>query len=206
MPVYGKGRKIKPTQRGKIERIEGEIKVEKIAGYILENSSLRKVEKNLYFNISGFVKDLIDNGKKPVVMDWGCAKGKAAAQLGKKFSETKVFGVSDVAYKSWKRSKNVNFIHETKEDALRYFKNGSIDLIYSHYGLSWIKEIDPYLEKLLPKLKKGGKLVSDSIGNSEHRLFNGKRKINGLEYNIKTEQNMDRFLTWHITITFERVS
>jgi ubiquinone/menaquinone biosynthesis C-methylase UbiE len=171
MPVFGKGR----TGRHQTLRDYGQIQRPKESGrrqipytcrWAIENSSLRKVEKGIGFSLE---KDIARRtraypGRPIVVVDWGCGKGRAATTIAKKFGKRiAVYGFSDIAYMEWLGNKSVKFVQATKEDVPRYVKNSSVDIIYSHFGLSHIgfSHIPAYTAKLFPKLRKGGKIVTE---------------------------------------------
>ena len=69
-------------------------------------------------------------------------------------------GFSNIAFPNWAKEKNARLIQATKEDLLKYVKNNSLDLIFSHLGLTFVKDQN-YILKLAVKLKPGGILVSD---------------------------------------------
>jgi len=167
MPVYGKGRgcrakkNMKMIDHALIAGAKRRFRPEKHF-WPYEETSLKCVERNFGFSLTGEIARRCGNAKSQVtVLDWGCGKGTAAtelAQFGGK--NVKVYGCSDVSYEEWLKNDKVKFIHETAEDTLRYFKDGSLDIIYSYYGLWHLEKSPvPYIGRLAQKLKKGGKII-----------------------------------------------
>lgn len=170
MSIYGKGRtkrnsahqRPKPLMR--IRRLGKKRTFERIDEWKNISTPLRKIEESLGFNISGEISQRTRQATTPVVvLDWGCGAGNAAEAIAAKFGKkVSVYGCSDTSYKEWHAIKTVKLVQATKEDALRYFKKGTMDFIYSHLGLSHTDlASENYLEKLLLKLRLGGKLVTD---------------------------------------------
>lgn len=170
MPVYGKGR---TRRRGKTaarlvhrERIMRDIDQKPFydrGGWSIEKSRIGRVEKTLKVRIREDIAGRIARGERPVVLDWGCGTGRAIVNLAKTFPQIHAYGFSDLSYGHWKGTQSVKFIHDTKERLLRLVKDSSVDLIFSHSGISQIGDgkMQEYLLKLLPKLKKGGILATD---------------------------------------------
>lgn len=119
---------------------------------------------------SFFSKRLKEKKQPLVVLDWGCGKGQAIDELAKG-QPVHAYGYSVDSYKEWNNSKNTKFIHSTNEDLLRYFKDGSIDIIYSYLAMAHMfsKSIESRKSKrainhicsLTRKLSKGGILGFD---------------------------------------------
>jgi len=164
MPVFGKGRSKRPNRPAHeklIERKLGKRIIERRQPWGVRASDLETVQRNLGFNFIEEIKQRLKKQETVNVLDWGCGAGTAISELGAKFpKKVKAYGCSDTAYSDWKGKRLAKFIHATKEDALRYFKDKSLDIIYSHYGLLYVKETD-YAVRLAQKLKVGGILVMD---------------------------------------------
>ncbi len=81
--------------------------------------------------------------------------------LREKFGENvAVYGYSDCSYKEWRNNRWVKFVHAPTEDSLRYFKDNSLDMVFSHLGLVHLeKKLPAYLEGLAKKLKVGGRII-----------------------------------------------
>lgn len=179
MPIYRKGRtpSTHPEHERSIRRINGKRQLRHILPWTVESTPLEIVEKALKYKI----REKIGRLKKPVVVDWGCGKGVAAEAIAKTFPNARVIGFSREFYRNWLAAKEsgATFIHAEANDFKMYFKDDSIDIIYSFSGLdrlvmqrsenNW--DITPrkaadaeilvaYLRKqVIPKLKKGGILV-----------------------------------------------
>jgi SAM-dependent methyltransferase len=149
-----------------------------------ESNTLRRVERNFGVSLIKTVKQKLKRKKKLTVVSWGCGKGIADTGLAKRFgSKIRVYGFSDMAYKEWLKNNKVYFIHSSQEQFGRYFKDNSIDLLYSHKGLLHVSPLIPYFESLLPKLKKQGILIFDAPFEILPRGFQTKT-INGMVFEI----------------------
>lgn len=174
MPIFRKGRISKKQEAllGKeIHREYGPRQYKERAPWLIEETPFAKIKQifaPIFLPIGGgksFIDEMFEiKGNKPVVvLDWGCGGGRTAGEVAKEFGEkVKVYGFANESYRQWAEIPNVKFIHATKEDLPRYLKNGSVDLIYSHAGLSNLVErgeLAKHLSDLMPKLPKGGKIV-----------------------------------------------
>ena len=172
MPIYGKG---KPKKKG-FRVVNSEVKRKsrferqffpRKAAYRYEHSHLSEVEKKLGFPLKKRIAAMIrfaPKGYKPVVVDWGCGGGKAAISLGNRFGESaRIYGFSHLAYRTWLSNDKVKFVHAPAEDFKRYFKENSVDLIYSHFGL-YHQPSQSYLRELARTLRSGGKIVANVPG------------------------------------------
>jgi SAM-dependent methyltransferase len=171
MPVFGKGRS-KKSNAGKslkdlhvVERRWGSCKrsYRREDKWVNVSTGLAEIEKVLDFPLGDEIKKIAASKGRAVVLDWGCGTGKAGTEIAQRFGgKVSVYGCSDVAYKEWAKNEKVKFVQATEQDSLRYFKDGSFDLIYSHFGLIHVGSgFGQYLESILPKLSVGGKLVTD---------------------------------------------
>lgn len=136
--------------------------------------SLQTVVKILDFNIENFLLQRAVEQNKPVVaLDWGCGTGRAAEKLGSQIgTRGVVYGCGDDSFQSWRRRKNCKLFQATQEDSLRYVKNGSLDLLYSCYGMIHVE--DPqYALQWIPKLKIGGKIVFNSHDLEKLKMLAG---------------------------------
>jgi trans-aconitate methyltransferase len=198
MPVFGKGHhrlaKVELAELMEINRVNGKrVRTPTRRKWHLTRSKLTVIEKKFGFSLRDELTHQMEleqkrNGSKaPAVLDWGCGMGTAAIELARSFEKTliNVYGCSDLSYSSWQGTKQVKFIHATKEDALRYFKPQSLNLIYSHFGLCHLKDgLRPYLQQWLPKLKVGGKLVTN-LDPSQHGLLPTELEIKSMQFEAR---------------------
>jgi ubiquinone/menaquinone biosynthesis C-methylase UbiE len=173
MPVYRKGRKV--TAEKVLIRPDFNRKrmSERRWLWAFEQGSLRDMENALRFPIKKHVKQLAKK-TNPVVVDWGCGWGNAAAELAAAEPKAKVYGFSRDSYGNWNTIingnknegkeplQNVKFIHAVANDFFRYFKNNSIDLIYSRLGIKHVLIQGEYIKRMIPKLKIGGIIITDT--------------------------------------------
>lgn len=165
MPVYFKGWKPReeiregtPIIRKGKKRVYGKIGETGYWGAI--DRKIKVIEASVSYPIMKMVQRMIRDGEKPVIVDWGCGKGTAISELARKNPKAKFYGVSDQFYPNWLRIKSAKFIHAPAEDFFRYFKNNSIDILYSSAAIEYLKEKLPdYVKMLLPKLRKSGVLA-----------------------------------------------
>jgi len=173
MPIYRTGKFVTKEQR--ITALTGHKKrsfIKKSFLNLVQNAPLEFVESNLSFPIKSHVKNLARK-INPVVVDFGCGKGQASAEIAKDVPKSRVYGFSDTSYRNWNRiingntekgvppRHNIKFIHAEAKDFPRYFKDNSIDIVYSHLGLMHTPNQMEYLRQLIPKLKKSGIIVTD---------------------------------------------
>lgn len=192
MPVFGKGRstgsknqrqerraeKLKPQLGKEIRRLipgfPREIRKRQIYGF--DRTPFNEVRK-MYDNVFGprgnltakndFITRRYQEGGRPiVVLDWGCGAGTTIRELAREYGDkVHAYGFSKDSYNEWEHIDNAKLIQATMEDLPRYFKNDSVDLIYSKLGLDHVlgskTSVDRVLTPLLAKLSPGGKLVFD---------------------------------------------
>ena len=177
MPVFGKGRTERERERfleKKVYRQVGKQRYRKRKKWNLEGTSFNWVAEigfpRIFSSLLGernFIEMRFREKSRPlVVIDWGCGNGRAIKELAEKYKgKVYAYGYSGDSYTEWGGNQNVKFIHATKEDLLRYVKDSSVDLIYSHLGLDYLfgkrlsaktQEAIDYIAKLVPKLSKGG--------------------------------------------------
>jgi len=173
MPVYKTGRKVKLEKVVKRTRATARRVFGKPRYWLENNTAVKLIEWMLRYPVKDHVAKLAKR-TKPVVVDWGCGGGAAAAEVAKTVQESKVYGFSANSHKDWntiingdkkkgiKPVKNVKFIHADAEDFFRYFKDNSIDFLYSRLGICHLDSQAEYLKRLVPKLKPGGIIVTDT--------------------------------------------
>ncbi len=181
MPVYRKGKKARVRKEGKrVIRMGGRRVYSRRQEWALESTQFGVI-RFLFPLIFGAGHDVVierykAKGSPVVVLDWGCGKGVAANGIAQHYGPlAKVYAYSADSYPEWdtihadESKPRPKFIHETQLGLLRYFKNGSIDLIYSYAGLTHLagmreptREAMNYFDGLLEKVSKGGKIVFDT--------------------------------------------
>ena len=186
MPVFGKGRLGKRVVKRQILRIS------ELSG---RRSTRRYLPQEKYRVVATPLREirqlfhLLFSPKKPfsiqrqlkmrqrplVVVDWGCGTGRAISSLAIKFKENvHAFGFSKDSYKEWEEVREAKLIHAPEEDFFRYFKDESIDALYSHLGLVHLaplgfdadyglmaKAID-YIARVFRKISRGGVMAFDA--------------------------------------------
>jgi precorrin-6B methylase 2 len=140
-------------------------------------------------------------GRPVVVLDFGCGTAVTIEQVADKYGEkVAAYGSSIGADERWANVKNVKLIQATQKGILRYLKNNSIDLIYSHLGLGYLFPSEPdskktipggvaYIKKLLEKVSENGKIVFDLYDLDDKKILAELKKQLGTEATIiQTEQ------------------
>jgi len=127
-----------------------------------------------------------ETGRQQVVLDWGCAKGRTIGELASELGDkVHAYGFSRDSYRQWKDVDGVKFIHSTKEDLLRYLKDGSVDLTFSFSAIENLFEIElnsksrkgiSYIQKLVPKLAKGGRIVFEPFTYTGPKVIDAIRR------------------------------
>lgn len=179
MPIYGKGRKGKAVKvgvisgRGQGRVVRNRTQTESYLRLHANLADLRKVFHKVFVD-SDFISRCFEEKKKPVVVvDWGCGYGYAIDELGKHYgANVDAIGFGKDAYSQWGAVENARLIHASADDFNRYFKDSSIDLLYSknalehlisrlkkHSGYSPYPESVSLVEGLVSKLAPGGKLA-----------------------------------------------
>lgn len=205
MPVYGKGRvrgRVRLGEKRQIFRVHrtvaGEktthtIKLPRSTGWGLECTPLQVVERVLGFRIRQHIRALTRKVKNPVIVDWGPAEGSAITDLAKDFPGARCYGFGDTIYEEWFDNEHVKFIHAPAIDFKKYFKDGSIDFMYSNSGLRFVAPVGEHLKSLgvrspakskqeyilglVPKLKIGGKLLTDYLSFSHFQRLSGVKRV-----------------------------
>jgi len=121
----------------------------------------------------------------PVVVEWGCGRGHSIADLARNNPRAKLYGFSKESYREWnkllnkdpknakKQNTNLKFIHAEADDFFRYFKDNSIDIMFSKLGLCHLANFSQYLREVVPKLKVGGIIITDTptLASGYHNLI-----------------------------------
>ncbi|HIH09737.1 MAG TPA: methyltransferase domain-containing protein [Candidatus Diapherotrites archaeon] len=173
MPVYKAGRIVERNRLVSRTKSTERRVLRKPRRWPKENTPLGIVELDLLYPIKKRVAKLAET-TEPVVVDWGCGKGVAAAELAREVPKSMVYGFSNNSYTHWNKVlhgnklkeihplQNIKFIHADATDFFRYFKDGSIDILYSKLGICHLKSQVEYIKQLIPKLKIGGILLTET--------------------------------------------
>lgn len=184
MPLYGKGRKTatgkkpleNPLDRQKIQRVEGKRKLApETKGWGDECTPLDLIDRKM--RIIPLIKRALSNSPKPVIVDWGCGRGNAITEIAQSFPRTECYGYSNEFYRDWQGNDSVKFIHAPSGEMARYFKAGTIDIVYSHLGLSHVSEQLAEINRILPKIKKGGCIVLDVLSRNALKKLRKNKSI-----------------------------
>ena len=210
MPLYGKGRMGRHDEHYLPKKGFGKIIVRRKPEKRIEHrtefgewkqfsSPLSRVSTNLGTDIAGWVRQRFEHTRRPLtVLDWGCGDGKTIEQVTQRFPGiVHAYGYDHRSYAPWLASKNVKYIHQDPGRMPRYIKKGSMDLIYSHYGITHLlqemrtQDGIEYLHTLVEKLRPGGLFAMNM--DAKHvreiapmvlalkRLLKGRYRIESLE-------------------------
>lgn len=184
MAVYGKGRVGRPIPP---KHALGQVFRSWHPAHVIEPSTNHRrfetigatFSHHLRFPIGKWVrKHYRKTGEPAVILEWGCRSGQAINYLTQQYgNRVQAYGYSIKSHPEWEHNKRVKFIWNDPFRMLRYFKKGSVDLIYSRFGLFQFfpqmhgtREQDPvtvsppqvinYIHRLGQRLKVGGVLVT----------------------------------------------
>lgn len=155
------------------------------------NTSLADIQRKMRFNIRKWAHDRAQKkGHPTVALDWGCENGRAIRELARELgSEIRGYGYGRENYSEWNEDPHVSFIQESKEKMLRYFKDGGVDIIFSHSGLHQIRKENPldlprYLKKLTRKLAPGGLILFQPFWEARERarMFGSNNDVSKIEH------------------------
>ena len=190
MGVFGKKRTHRRLPRplrdmSSMAREHGRRAIRGKVNWPIADSNLAWVQNRLNLDLIKLVKA---SHQKPVVVDWGCGKGIAITELAEKIRQAQCFGFSKEFYEDWTGNNRVKFIHGVAEDFLRYFKNNSIDVAYSFFGLLHSsgnpRTVLRNVLQVISKLKVGGKLIMEKSRTLEPMLF---EKLDAAKFEISCE-------------------
>jgi len=115
-------------------------------------------------NIVPFIKNIVKERKKIVVLEIGCGYGNAMKQLKQKIPQIKIIGMNFRKYK--KQIKNQKYIYGDAGKKIP-LKSNSVDFIYLIATLQFVKNKAKFFEEAFRVLKPEGQLrinVSNSLG------------------------------------------
>lgn len=195
MPTYGKGRasRQRPNYPPLGKRIivdhsplprQKKTRVRYLAAHPWEVNATKysQVVRTMQFSPRAFARQrALANHRPSVVVEWGCGTGDAIRTISEEGRLVKCYGISRDSYPSWNSSRNVKFIQETPDRAVRYLKRlKGIDLIYSHWGLNHmygkrgqgdINHFANYVNELITTLRVGGRIVFFPVVKSVDAKF-----------------------------------
>lgn len=129
------------------------------------------------------VKQRINEGVANLkVVEWGCGLGVAIGELKKKFPKAECVGYSGDIFREWGAVKGVEFVHMPAENLPRHFEDESIDVLYSHKALRYLERHNPkkyggMVDSLIKKLKHGGFMLIDGMGDDEFKRLRRRRDL-----------------------------
>lgn len=146
-------------------------------------------------------------GRQQVLLDWGCAKGFAAEEFGKKYGDKVLsIGYSMDSYKEWASMQHSMLIQSTADQLFNELDDMGrpIDFVYSRVGLVYLfpgasrTEQVPtergvaYIERLLNHMSEGGVIAFD-VGQpqAEEILKTLKNSLAGKAEVILDDQNLE---------------
>jgi|GEM_PF-4484454 hypothetical protein len=136
--------------------------------WVMFNSDLSVVEKNLGFSIRSHVKTLISQNpsRNPVILEWGCGIGNAVNDLTTEpeiKGKALIFGYGDIWDVDWNKVDGVKFLFLVKEHLAEYLRRAGIqvDFIFTHGAMNYLFEEDlvMHLRDLATVMVPGGMLV-----------------------------------------------
>ncbi len=136
----------------------------------MNHTTYATLVKDMEFSPRAFIRRRAAQTEKPaVVVDWGCGSGRAIQTIAREGKLVKCYGYSKDSYLEWNQPSTIQFIHESPQRAIRFFKKmKGIYLIYSYYGLFHLKGKEAgagtqllveHLHELIPTLNVGGRIV-----------------------------------------------
>ena len=113
---------------------------------------------------------------KPVIVEFGPGKGLMINQLSK-LGEAEYYGFANLSDPDWMNHRNVKYIQEPVEKFNNYFKEDSIDFLFSATGLAHTQPFDQTIRNTLPVLRPNGKLITDFFTYEGSAFESDKPKI-----------------------------
>jgi SAM-dependent methyltransferase len=132
---------------------------------------------------------------KPVIVEFGPGKGLMINQLSK-LREAEYYGFANLSDSDWVNHRNVKYIQEPIERFNNYFKEDSIDFLFSATGLAHTQSFDQTINNILPTLRPNGKLITDFFTKEGSTFESDKPKI------ISVGQKQFKITTAPTYITF----
>jgi hypothetical protein len=140
---------------------------------------LDEIRKNLGIGFDDLIrKAQADPGTPFIWVDWGCGDGEAVHRLALRLTVAGVSNVRLVAFADayspqWERvSSKVTFILDTADNFFKYFKDRSISVLFSNYGLIHVGKgslLLDYIRRLGPDVAPAGEVFLNM--SKKTRLF-----------------------------------
>ncbi|MDO8627983.1 MAG: hypothetical protein Q7K42_05950 [Candidatus Diapherotrites archaeon] len=122
--------------------------------------------------------------------------------MQKKFPKARCFGFGDLYFPEWEEQRNTTFIHAPGEDFSRYFKNGSIDFMYSYCGLEHLnlgEKVQEYYCMLANKLALEGELFNHGLYSIIWRVFGWEAQHKIYQASLKAQKKPYKVdFTWEL--------
>lgn len=148
-----------------------------------------------------------ETGRQQVILDWGCAKGYAAEEFGKKYGDKILsVGYSMDSYKNWAQVEHAVLIQSTADQLFDELKvlDRKIDLVYSRVSLIYLfpgasrtQQVPmergvKYMERLLENLSDDGVIAFDVGQNLAPEITDAlKKALEGKAEIILDDQNLE---------------
>jgi len=134
-------------------------------GFPEEMTSIDKIDRvfggNVFSSINHFLGSVPKN-ERVRVLGWGSGMGFAETELAVN-PRLEVIGFGADSYPRWAESKQVNFLHTTKEALVRVLRKKPVHLVFSYSSFEFIPKQErlSHLADLKNCLLPGGKIVGD---------------------------------------------
>lgn len=161
-----------------------------------EKTNFNRID--FYFGgaLSKEINSLVSSSKSKVrILDWGCGRGVALADLAKILPANKVslIGFSADTYPEWlslSKKKNIIFLNSSAPVLERYLRSHPVDLIFSNLGLVHLNEgAARHIVALKRALPVGGKIFVSEFNKSgwkegEKSIFTHAMRRAGFDINF----------------------
>lgn len=172
-----------------------------IKDWAIEYSKIDEVNRELGINLKEQInlsmqRNSLGQSDQTMVLDWGCGAGVALFQLGEMFKtdEVKLVGFGNTFYRKWfYDSTDITYIFDDAEHLDLYFKQQSIDVLFSYWGLlHYIGVAQDHLDLLSGLMKPNGFFSSNcAMGGSAHSI-NEMRNATSFRKHAPTIRKIDR--------------
>ena len=188
-----------------VTNLKGEPTPPAKVGWGITNTSLDEVEKTLNFSVIPHIFGLIKRypKKKFVVIAMGCGRGRAANDLVKrlnrlKVKNVKVYGVSDLYFPDWSRTRGVEYIFDRFHNLYKYLEEDSVGVVFSHFGLYHISgdaTVD-LLVSLSPYIMDGGIVITNETVMNKLNFWKLVPFYSQIRYETQTMNGRNEVYQW----------